>query len=360
MLVKTHTLGYGPGPLKTKIVKQKEHFQEPTISLYEGRMPGETLKGHLHEPAIPLNNKNLPRETLKEHVNEPAISLNEKSVPKETLEGHLHGAAISLYEKNLPGGTSESVNLLRSAPPFAQQLQRNSAGITTFNFTSQYTKQDLENYNCDLTKHIKPRNISEKVAYYVVLTLRAAADIYFAGDYVRRAVVIETVAAIPGIVGGLFRHLYSLRNLKDNGETIKKLVAEAENERQHLLTFLKVMRPNLFDKFVIKFTQLWFFNAYMVFYFLLPQTAHRFVGYLEEEAIRSYTCFEEEILNGNINNCEAPEISKKYWNLPEDARLLDVVRAVRADEAEHRDVNHHMADDPEFSLGSNHGFKYED
>ncbi|KRH92476.1 Alternative oxidase [Pseudoloma neurophilia] len=255
---------------------------------------------------------------------------------------------------------NSSENLFSSAP-FARDIAReieqkisNNGKIKTFDFSKKFTTDDLKNYECDWTKHVKPTNLSESVAYAVVRTLRTIADVYFAGNYVRRAVILETVAAIPGIVGGLFRHLYSLRNLKDNGETIKKLVDEAENERQHLLTFLEVLKPNLFDRFVIKFTQLWFFNAYMIFYFLAPKTAHRFVGYLEEEAIRSYTCFEDKILNGDIYNYPAPEISKKYWNLPTDAKLLDVVRAVRADEAEHRDVNHHMADDPNFSLGTNH------
>ncbi|MCS4306745.1 hypothetical protein M2404_001068 [Rheinheimera pacifica] len=33
----------------------------------------------------------------------------------------------------------------------------------------------------------------------------------------------------------------------------------------------------------------------------------------------------------------------EYWQLPADARLRDVVIAVRADEAGHRDVNHDFA-----------------
>jgi ubiquinol oxidase len=33
-----------------------------------------------------------------------------------------------------------------------------------------------------------------------------------------------------------------------------------------------------------------------------------------------------------------------YWSLPPDARLSDVIIAVRADEAGHRDVNHGFAD----------------
>lgn len=249
---------------------------------------------------------------------------------------------------------SISPGIISHTTPFTQQIQRYGEEIRAFDFSKTISREDLKNFDYQSGKHTPPTNTSEKVAYIVVKTLRTLADIYFAGNYVRRAVILETVAAIPGMVGGLFRHLYSLRNLEDNGDTIKKLVDEAENERQHLLSFLEILKPNVFDRFVIKFTQLWFFNAYMIFYFLAPQTAHRFVGYLEEEAVRSYDCFEQEILNGNIYDYPAPEISKAYWKLPEDATLVDVVRAVRADEAEHRDVNHHMADDPNFSVGSNH------
>ena len=40
---------------------------------------------------------------------------------------------------------------------------------------------------------------------------------------------------------------------------------------------------------------------------------------------------------------QAPEIAKRYWNLPDTATLRDVVLVVRADEAHHRDVNHGFA-----------------
>lgn len=94
-----------------------------------------------------------------------------------------------------------------------------------------------------------------------------------------------------------------------------------------------------------------FFNFYILFYFLFPKTAHRFVGYLEEEAIRSYDAFELEIKRGKIENVPAPQIAIEYWQLPANARLIDVVRAVRADEAAHRDTNHGMADIEDFTLG---------
>ena len=36
----------------------------------------------------------------------------------------------------------------------------------------------------------------------------------------------------------------------------------------------------------------------------------------------------------------APKIAKGYWHLGEEGTVYDVMLAVRADEAEHRDVNH--------------------
>ena len=68
------------------------------------------------------------------------------------------------------------------------------------------------------------------------------------------------------------------------------------------------------------------------------------IGYFEEEAVTSYTEYLNEIDNGTIMNRPAPKIAIDYWNLGSDALLRDVVLAVRADEAGHRDKNHDFAD----------------
>jgi ubiquinol oxidase len=49
------------------------------------------------------------------------------------------------------------------------------------------------------------------------------------------------------------------------------------------------------------------------------------------------------IENGKYENIATPQIAITYWNLGEDARLSDVIIAVRNDEMNHRDVNHHFA-----------------
>jgi len=86
---------------------------------------------------------------------------------------------------------------------------------------------------------------------------------------------------------------------------------------------------------------LFFFGLYLV----SAKTAHRVVGYFEEEAVISYTHYLAEIDEGRSPNVPAPEIARRYWNLPADATLRDVVLVVRADEAHHRDVNHGFANE---------------
>ena len=86
-----------------------------------------------------------------------------------------------------------------------------------------------------------------------------------------------------------------------------------------------------------------FFSFYLLLYLVSSRTAHRLVGYFEEEAVVSYTRYLEEIDAGRIDNVPAPAIAIDYWQLPPDARLREVVIAVRHDEAGHRDVNHSIA-----------------
>ena len=166
---------------------------------------------------------------------------------------------------------------------------------------------------------------------------------FFAGRYGHRAVVLETVAAVPGMVGGAVQHLHSLRKLKDDDGWIHILLEEAENERMHLLTFIEVAKPSWFERWLIIIAQGVFYNAFFLLYLLSSKTAHRVVGYLEEEAVYSYTEYLEGVDNGTYVNIPAPQIAIDYWKLPADARLREVIVAVRADEAKHRDVNHGFA-----------------
>ena len=197
----------------------------------------------------------------------------------------------------------------------------------------------------DLTVHHKPAGASDRVAYGFVKLLRFFADTFFAKRYGHRAVVLETVAAVPGMVGATLNHLKCLRRMEDDRGWIKTLMDEAENERMHLMTFIQVAQPTAFERFVVVAAQWVFYLFFFALYLVSSKTAHRVVGYFEEEAVISYTHYLAEIDEGRSPNVPAPKTAIHYWNLPADATLRDVVLVVRADEAHHRDVNHNFAND---------------
>lgn len=196
----------------------------------------------------------------------------------------------------------------------------------------------------DLNKHHVPVTFMDKLAYWTVKSLRWPTDLFFQRRYGCRAMMLETVAAVPGMVGGLLLHCKSLRRFEHSGGWIKALLEEAENERMHLMTFMEVAKPRWYERALVFTVQGVFFNAYFLGYMISPKFAHRVVGYLEEEAIHSYTEFLKELDKGNIENVPAPAIAIDYWQMPAGSTLRDVVMVVRADEAHHRDVNHFASD----------------
>ncbi|XP_077224463.1 ubiquinol oxidase, mitochondrial-like [Tasmannia lanceolata] len=196
----------------------------------------------------------------------------------------------------------------------------------------------------DLQKHHVPKTFLDKVAFRTVKLLRIPTDIFFRRRYGCRAMMLETVAAVPGMVGGMLLHLRSLRKFQQSGGWIKALLDEAENERMHLMTMVEIVQPKWYERLLVLTVQGVFFNAFFVLYLLSPKLAHRIVGYLEEEAIHSYTEFLKDIGTGAIENTPAPAIAIDYWRLPKHATLKDVITVIRADEAHHRDVNHFASD----------------
>jgi ubiquinol oxidase len=195
-------------------------------------------------------------------------------------------------------------------------------------------------------QHHAPVNFSDRFAFAFTKFLRFIADTFFAKRYGHRAVILETVAAVPGMVAGMWTHLKSLRQMRTGyGPKIRTLLGEAENERMHLMTFIEISKPTVFERAIVLMAQLIFWHLYFLIYVLFPRTAHRIVGYFEEEAVYSYTEYLNEIDAGRIENIAAPHIAIEYWNLATNATLRDVVIAVRKDEEEHRDVNHQIAND---------------
>tara|TARA_Y100000816_G_scaffold249000_1_gene198401 strand:- start:132 stop:731 length:600 start_codon:yes stop_codon:yes gene_type:complete len=174
---------------------------------------------------------------------------------------------------------------------------------------------------------------------------RFVADTFFAKRYGHRAVVLETIAGVPGMVAGMLIHLRSLRKMQTGyGSQIREMLAEAENERMHLMFFIEIAKPNIFERFLVIAAQAVFMAFYLFMYIFFPKTSHRMIGYFEDEAVKSYTEYLDLVKSGKVLNIKAPKIAIEYYNLKKNARLSDLIISVRADEMHHAEVNHNYAD----------------
>jgi len=229
-----------------------------------------------------------------------------------------------------------------------------------------YTEKQMSNV---VVAHREVRNMSDRVALTAVKILRWGLDLAsgYRHDkavalaktdpekaarkygmterkYLIRNIFLESVAGVPGMVAGMLRHLHSMRRMKRDNGWIETLLEESYNERMHLLIFLKMAEPGWFMRVLVLGAQGTFFNAMFLAYLISPRTAHRFVGYLEEEAVLTYTREVEDIDAGKLQKwakMTAPDIAVKYYNMPEDHRSMrDLLMYIRADEAKHREVNH--------------------
>ena len=164
----------------------------------------------------------------------------------------------------------------------------------------------VSNESTEAEIHTPPQSFSDSFALFITKALRFFADTLFKKRYGHRAVVLETVAGVPGMVAGVVHHLRSLRKMKDDDGMIKELLDEAENERMHLMTFIEIARPSKLERFLILLAQISFGLFYTLLYIFFKKTAHRMIGYFEEEAVPSYTEYLNEIDNGTIMNRPAP------------------------------------------------------
>jgi ubiquinol oxidase len=122
------------------------------------------------------------------------------------------------------------------------------------------------------------------------------------------------------------------------------MLAEAENERMHLMFFIEIAQPNIVERLLVLFAQLIFMVFYAILYVIDYKTAHRMIGYFEEEAVKSYTEYLAMVESGEVENVPAPELAIKYYKMKKNAKLSDLIKKVRADEEHHSKVNHRYAD----------------
>lgn len=181
-----------------------------------------------------------------------------------------------------------------------------------------------------------------------------------------RLIILESVAGVPGMLGGMFRHFRSLRQLERDHGFIFTLIEEAENERMHLIVCMSFFEAGPVTRFIVQAGQLALTPFLAGLYVVRPQLLHRFVGYLEETAVHTYTNIVEMTstpgtqLHTAWKDTPAPQAAIDYWQLPADAMWVDCLKRMLADESHHRDVNHAMASMSEAQLfGEDNPFIHE-
>lgn len=193
--------------------------------------------------------------------------------------------------------------------------------------------------------HYKPITLRDKFAYFLAKGLRNSYDLitfYKPGKinelhYLRRCIFLESIAGVPGMIAALTRHFSCIGTLKEDNGWIHHLLEEAENERMHLLTFLKLSQstelnlrprqPSSFIKISVIFSQIFFIFYYSIMYLLSYKVAHRFIAYLEEEAIKTYSSIIKDIDEGKLPIWKVQPASKEAienWSLLPDAKMRDV------------------------------------
>jgi len=275
--------------------------------------------------------------------------------------------------KDLVGGkvNDEETNRLEKDEPFKNFVENSedlkhftrSTSSETVTASEDYTmphpiwtKQESEGVE---VTHRKPKGFVDYAAYGTVSVMRFGFDVMSGYKsqkkldtldekaVLTRCIFLETVAGVPGFAAGMIRHLGSLRRMQRDHGWIHTLIEEAENERMHLMTFLALRRPGPLFRGSVIATQFIFTGAFSLLYMISPHFCHRFVGYLEEQAVVTYTDILDQLDSGKLpmwTSLPAPEIAVNYWKLRQGAVMRDVILAIRADEAHHRVVNHTLGD----------------
>ncbi|KAF8879887.1 alternative oxidase-domain-containing protein [Gymnopilus junonius] len=277
-------------------------------------------------------------------------------------------AATEKHKQDLPGSSSSATSLITKQSHTVHTIPDTIQGDWVL-FHPVYSKDEMTSVE---VLHRVPTTFSDSLAHWLVKTartifdwvvgykhietpptpdmtieqLRKAGYLLTEKQWLDRILFLESIAGVPGMVAATLRHLTSLRLMRRDKGWIHTCLEEAENERMHLMTFMHIRKPGMFFRLLVLGAQGVFYNLFFLVYTVSPRSAHRFVGYLEEEAVVTYTRCIHDLEAGKIpewTDFPAPEIAIDYWRLQPNAKLLDVIYAVRSDETTHRFVNHTLA-----------------
>lgn len=261
----------------------------------------------------------------------PVVTTNKGMVRLTTKEEQAEGKFLTKSHFEHPGYAAEDMAAIK----VEHRPVQSARDVITYGFMKA-----LRHSFDFCTGYIEPRDEAHQIE------IGKGPNRMTLERWLTRVIVLESVAGIPGAVAGFLRHLNSIRLFRRDMAFIDTLYDEAFNERMHLLTFLKMARPSLFTRGLLWVGQGIFANCFFITYLLSPKTCHRFVGYLEEEAVNTYSrCIKDMELGlcPELEHHEVPQIAKDYWKLSDNATMYDLIQYIRADEAKHREVNHTFA-----------------
>ena len=177
------------------------------------------------------------------------------------------------------------------------------------NCSAEYLGQDSRVYTDDeldikLT-HVPPVTFIDKVAHFGVRVIRLCFDTVSLWNFgeitqkkvFRRVIFLETVAAIPGFVAAMVRHFKSLRTFSRDGGMMQMFLDEANNERMHLLTFVRMKNPSYLARALVLVSQTVVGAGFFIVYNISPDLCHRFVGYVGQYCI----CFILSLFLSNVS-----------------------------------------------------------
>lgn len=253
-----------------------------------------------------------------------------------------------------------------------QNSDRSKYDDTKFVTHPLFPHPEWTNAECESVgvEHREPQTLGDRIALRGIYLVRGGFDFFtgykkprtpaeeehgFKGTryhmtepkWLTRVIFLESVAGVPGMVAAFIRHLHLLRLLRRDKAWIETLLDEAYNERMHLLTFIKIGKPLWFTRSIIYVGQGVFCNIFFFLYLLNPRYCHRFVGYLEEEAVSTYTHLLHQLDQKALpkfDDITIPKVAVEYWSeLDEKSSFRDLILRIRADESKHREVNHTLA-----------------
>ena len=79
-----------------------------------------------------------------------------------------------------------------------------------------------------------------------------------------------------------------------------------------LMTFIEIAKPSWYERWLVLLAQGVFYNGLFLLYLVSSRTAHRVVGYFEEEAISAIPSTWPRLRAGRIENIAAPQIAIDY------------------------------------------------